>query len=105
MDRWDHLLFGFKYPADAYWRPVVAFLLLLVAAAPALFYMYLPRRMLILTALYPFVGYWLIWGGSLWVPVGVLASIIATTYVFRFVDPQHKLKIGGNSGSRLRCVL
>lgn len=86
VDRWDHLLFGFKYPADAYWRPVVAFLLLLVAAAPALFYMYLPRRMLILTALYPFVGYWLIWGGSLWVPIGVLASIIATAYVFRFVE-------------------
>ena len=86
VDRWDHLLFGFKYPADAYWRPVLAFLLLLVAAAPALFYMYLPRKMLILTALYPFVGFWLIWGGSLWVPVCVLMAIIATASVFKFVE-------------------
>ena len=44
VDRWDHLVFGFKYPADAYWRPLVAFVLLLVAAAPALFGKYLPQR-------------------------------------------------------------
>ena len=86
VDRWDHLVFGFKYPADAYWRPLVAFVLLLVAAAPALFGKYLPRKMLILTAIYPFVAYWLIWGGSLWLPVMVAASIIATAFVFRFVE-------------------
>ena len=86
VDRWDHLLFGFKYPADAYWRPLLAFVLLLGAAAPALFYMYLPRKMLFLTAMYPFIGYWLIWGGSLWVPVCVALAIVATIFVFRFVE-------------------
>ena len=96
VDRWDHLLFGFKYPADGYWRPLVAFVLLLGAAAPALFYMYLPRRLLILTALYPFVAYWLIWGGSLWVPVCVLLAIIATGFVFRVV---------GNLNLDLRRIL
>lgn len=86
VDRWDHLLFGFKYPQDAYWRPTVAFILLIAAAMPALFYMYVPRKFLLGTALYPFVAYWLVWGGSLWVPVFILAAIIATGFIFRFVE-------------------
>ena len=86
VDRWDHLLFGFKYPADAYWRPILAFVLLLGAAAPALFYMYVPRKFLLFTAAYPFLAYWLIWGGSLWVPILVAASIIATGLIFRTVE-------------------
>ena len=59
VDRWDHLLFGFQYPAEQYWRPTLAFVLMLGAAAPVLFYKYLPRGLLIGTMLYPFVGYWL----------------------------------------------
>ncbi|MEO0751735.1 MAG: amino acid ABC transporter permease [Pseudomonadota bacterium] len=86
VDRWDHLLFGFKYPATEYWRPTLAFVLLLVAAAPALFYKYIPRKALIFTALYPFIGFWLVWGGSLWVPLTILASIIATIFIFRVVE-------------------
>jgi general L-amino acid transport system permease protein len=86
VDRWDHLVFGFKYPQDAYWRPLVAFLLLLVAAAPALFGKIFPRKMLILTAIYPFLAYWLIWGGTLWLPVLVAGSIVATGLVFRLVE-------------------
>ena len=35
-ERWHQFLFGF-YPADAYWRPVLAFALLFVALAPILF--------------------------------------------------------------------
>jgi len=85
VDRWDHLVFGFKYPQDAYWRPLVAFLLLLVAAAPALFGKFLPRKMLILTAIYPFLAYWLIWGGTLWLPVMVAAAVVATGLVYKLV--------------------
>ena len=86
VDRWDHLLFGFKYPQDAYWRPTLAFILLIAAAMPALFYMYVPRKFLLGTALYPFIAYWLVWGGSLWVPLFILVAIIATGFVFRFVE-------------------
>ncbi|MDD9979168.1 MAG: amino acid ABC transporter permease [Boseongicola sp.] len=86
VDRWDHLLFGFKYPQDAYWRPTLAFILLIAAAMPALFYMYVPRKFLLGTAAYPFLAYWLIWGGSLWVPIVVAAAIIATGLVFRLVE-------------------
>ncbi|PTX57190.1 general L-amino acid transport system permease protein [Litoreibacter ponti] len=86
VDRWDHLMFGFKYPADAYWRPLVAFLVMLVAIAPVLFSKVFPRKMLILTALYPFLAFWLIWGGSLWVPLTILAAIIVTGMIFKFVE-------------------
>ncbi|MEM7472126.1 MAG: amino acid ABC transporter permease [Pseudomonadota bacterium] len=86
VDRWDHLLFGFKYPQTEYWRPTVAFILLLLAAAPALFYKYIPRKFLLFTALYPFIAFWLVWGGSLWVPVVILGAIIATMLSFRVVE-------------------
>ncbi|EPX76857.1 amino acid ABC transporter permease [Litoreibacter arenae] len=87
VDRWDHLLFGFKYPQDGYWRILLAFVLLMAAAAPALFQK-LPRKMLLFTALYPFLAYWLIWGGSLWMPVTLLALVIATGLVFQLVARQ-----------------
>ncbi len=86
VDRWDHLLFGFNYPQDAYWRPTLAFVLLILAAVPALFYMYVPSKFLIGTALYPFLAYWLLWGGTLWLPIAVLAAIILTGVVFRLVE-------------------
>lgn len=86
VDRWDHLLFGFKYPQAEYWRPTLAFVLLIVAILPVLFSNHFPRKMLILTGLYPFIAFWLIWGGSLWVPLFILASIFLTMAVFRAVE-------------------
>lgn len=84
VDRWDHLIFGFTYPPTGYWRIVLAFLLLLVAAAPALFAA-LPRKMLLFTAFYPFLAYWLIWGGSIWVSMTLLGIILASGYVYKLV--------------------
>lgn len=73
-ERWNQLLFGIAYPQDGYWRPTLAFILLFVAISPVLFSA-VPRKLLIVTALYPFVAFWLIWGGSLLVPVAALISI------------------------------
>ncbi|MFQ6549909.1 amino acid ABC transporter permease [Aestuariibius sp. 2305UL40-4] len=75
-ERWNQLLFGFGYPSDAYWRPALAFVLLFGAVAPILF-SDLPRRLLILTALYPFVAYWLIWGGTIVVPIVAILGFVA----------------------------
>ncbi|MGJ8545788.1 MAG: amino acid ABC transporter permease [Sulfitobacter sp.] len=80
-ERWNQLLFGFKYPPDQYWRPLLAFLVMIVAFAPVLFFD-LPRKLLIVTALFPFLGYWLLWGGSIWVPVAALAGVIAGYLVY-----------------------
>ncbi|MEP1535071.1 MAG: amino acid ABC transporter permease [Paracoccaceae bacterium] len=80
-ERWNQLLYGFKYPVDQYWRPNLAFVLMLVAIAPVLFFD-LPRKLLMFTALYPFLAYWLIWGGSIWVPVLVLLSLAAAFWAY-----------------------
>ena len=61
-ERFLQFVFGF-YPDDLRWRPVLTFVLLFVAIWPALFSS-APRKLLIFTALYPVLAYWLIWGGS-----------------------------------------
>ncbi len=80
-ERWNQLLYGFKYPVDQYWRPNVAFLLLFVAAAPVLFFD-LPRKLLAFTAVYPFIAYWLIWGGSVMVPLVAFLGFVAGYVIF-----------------------
>jgi general L-amino acid transport system permease protein len=71
-ERWNQFLFGF-YPADQYWRPVLTFVLLCGAVAPVLFAS-VPRRLFWLSAAFPVLAYWLIWGGSLWAPLATLAG-------------------------------
>lgn len=61
--RLDQFAYGF-YPAEARWRPNLAFVLLFVALAPILFdRLPLRRRMLYFSAAYPFIAGWLIHGG------------------------------------------
>jgi len=82
-ERWNQLLFGFKYPSELYWRPTLAFVLLFTAIAPVLFIKYLPRKLLIITGLYPFIAYWLVWGGSITVPVMALLGVLFGAFVYR----------------------
>ncbi|MFO7771251.1 MAG: amino acid ABC transporter permease [Roseovarius gahaiensis] len=84
-ERWNQLLFGFKYPSEAYWRPTLAFVLLVISIAPVLFSM-LPRKLLILTLLYPFVAFWLIWGGTILTPLMILLGFVAGYVAFRRVE-------------------
>ena len=80
-ERWNQLLFGIAYPQDGYWRPTLAFILLFVAAAPVLFGS-VPRQLLIVTVLYPFLAFWLIWGGSILVPLAALLSFVIGYVVY-----------------------
>ena len=59
--------------------------LLIVAVAPVLF-ANLPRRMLILTGLYPFIGFWLIWGGTIISPFMGLVGFIVAYMVFQRLE-------------------
>lgn len=85
-ERWNQLLFGFKYPVEEYWRPTLAFVLLFVAVAPLLFAMYVPREVLYFTALYPFIAFYLIWGGTILAPLFGLLGFIAAGIVFPRVE-------------------
>ena len=71
QERFPQLIYGFKYPSTEYWRPNWATILLLVALAPVLFRR-LPKRLLVFTVIYPFLAYWLIWGGSVLIPTVAL---------------------------------
>ena len=82
-ERWNQLLFGFKYPDELYWRPTLAFVLLFAAIAPVLFIKFLPKQLLIFTGLYPFIAYWLIWGGSIVVPIMALLGVLFGAFVYR----------------------
>jgi len=73
-DRFPQLMFGF-YPPEIYWRPILTFFMMIVALAPILFPA-APRKMLWFSAIFPFIGYWLLWGGSVWMPVTVLAGFV-----------------------------
>jgi general L-amino acid transport system permease protein len=83
-DRWVQLLFGF-YPDHLYWRPIAAFLLMGVALAPVLFSAYVPRRVLWFSAVYPVLMPWLLWGGSVWTPLLVLAGPVIGYYAYRYL--------------------
>ncbi|NJO37741.1 MAG: ABC transporter permease subunit [Rhizobiales bacterium] len=87
-ERWLQYTFGF-YPQELVWRPILAFVLMGAALAPVLFDR-VPRKLLILTVLFPFIAYWLIWGGSLWYVVGIILGPVIGWLAFDAVA-----KIGG----------
>ncbi len=119
-ERWHQFIFGF-YPSELYWRPVLAFGLLVAALAPVLFggqkrnlTMILAvvaafllvtlwmagaplvvfvlsmavvlgmiavaqagsGKLLWFTALYPALCFWLLWGGSIWLPVVAMLGFV-----------------------------
>jgi general L-amino acid transport system permease protein len=82
-ERWQQFLFGF-YPNNLYWRPTLAFVLLLVALAPLLV-SELPRRLVWFSIAYPGICFWLLWGGSLWVPILIYAGFVIGYVVHRAI--------------------
>ena len=54
----------------------------MIALAPVLFFD-LPRKLLAFTAVYPFIAFWLIWGGSILVPIVALLGFVAAGVVFQ----------------------
>ena len=81
-ERFPQLIYGFKYPPTEYWRPNLTVVLLLVALAPVLFRK-LPRQLLAFSLIYPFLAYWLIWGGTILVAVVAFLGFVGGVYCFR----------------------
>ncbi|MBC6407730.1 MAG: amino acid ABC transporter permease [Rhodobacteraceae bacterium] len=94
-ERWNQILFGFKYPTTEYWRPTVAFILLFFATAPVMFFD-LPRKLLIFTAIYPFLAFYLIWGGSIWAPIFAALGFVAGYMAYsQLVTRSFAASVGG----------
>ncbi|MCY4446373.1 MAG: amino acid ABC transporter permease [Rhodobacteraceae bacterium] len=91
-ERYLQLLYGF-YPSELYWRVNLTFILMLVALAPVLF-TNLPRILLAVTCLYPFLGYWLLWGGTVWTPVLTFAGLAAGIYLINILSRRYGLLLG-----------
>lgn len=85
-ERWPQFFFGF-YPSTEYWRPLLTFVLLFPALAPILFNK-VPQKALLFTLLYPFIGYWLIWGGSLGGPIATILGVAVAYGVYRALAAQ-----------------
>ena len=83
-ERWQQLVYGF-YPDEEIWRANLCFVLMLVAIAPVL-YDRVPRPLLWLTAAFPFLMVWLVWGGSVWGPIAVALGFVAGGIAFSFVE-------------------
>ncbi|MCA0845698.1 amino acid ABC transporter permease [Salipiger thiooxidans] len=84
-ERWQQLLFGF-YPPEHYWRPVLAFVLFLVAISPVLFSS-LPRKLLAFSVVTPFILFWLIWGGTIWGPICVALGFVIGWAIIHYAGP------------------
>jgi len=91
-DRFHQLIFGF-YPRDLYWRPILAFVLMFVAIAPVLFEG-LPKNILKFTMVYPFVAFWLLWGGSVWLPLMVVAGFVLGYIAFNIITKMASSLLG-----------
>jgi general L-amino acid transport system permease protein len=78
-ERWQQIFYGTFFPSTEYWRTHIAFVLLIIAVLPVLFDA-LPRKLLWLTAAYPFLMVWLIWGGSFWGPLSVAMGFVVAYF-------------------------
>ena len=84
QERFPQLIYGFKYPSTEYWRPNLATILLLVALAPVLFRR-LPKGLLVFSVIYPFLAYWLIWGGTILTPtVAFVGCCVGVAFYRKF---------------------
>ena len=89
-ERFWQLMYGF-YPTDlgpswlpAYWRPNLAFIMLFAAIAPVLFNG-LPKKMMLISVAFPFIAPWLLWGGSIWVPIMAFMGFVVGYFVYKMV--------------------
>lgn len=78
--RWHQLLFGY-YPSELYWRPILALIIFLAGLAPILF-SNASRKLLIVSAIAPFLCFWLLWGGSIWLPISAALGFVVGYIVY-----------------------
>ncbi|WP_106745970.1 amino acid ABC transporter permease [Yoonia maritima] len=82
--RWHQLVFGY-YPSELYWRPVLALLVFFVGIAPVLFPS-LPRKLFIVSMIAPFLCFWLLWGGSIWLPISIALGFGVGVVAFKLLS-------------------
>lgn len=103
VERFWQFVFGF-YPSELYWRPTLAMILLVVALYPVLVDT-APRQLLGLTAVYPLLGYFLIWGGTIWGPLAIVAGFVVGGLVFSKGGDVFKAIVGEAFGPLVTIIV
>jgi len=91
-ERFWQLMYGF-YPEHLYWRPNLALIMLFAAIAPVLFNG-LPKKMLLISVAFPFIAPWLLWGGTLWLPVMAFMGFVVGFLVHKVVSSSISSLVG-----------
>jgi general L-amino acid transport system permease protein len=91
-ERWTQLFFGF-YPSELFYRPVLAFIGLFIALAPVLFEG-APKKLLWFSAIFPFLCFWLIWGGSIWLPISIILGFVLAVVAYGIVSKAVNTLVG-----------
>lgn len=63
-----------------------------------------PKRLVYVTLLYPFLAFWLLWGGSIWKPVATLAGFGVMVLVYRLIQPRLGVVMGTATGFITACL-
>ncbi len=77
---------------------VAAFAVLLAIGIAA------PQHLFLFSILFPFVGYWLLWGGSVWRPVAVFAGFVLIVPVYRLLVGRLGTVVATAAGFLAACV-
>ncbi|WP_022704909.1 amino acid ABC transporter permease [Pseudorhodobacter ferrugineus] len=85
-----------------YWRPSLTFILMVAALVPVLFDA-IPRKALWFSAAFPFLAFWLLWGGSIWFPVFAMMGF-AVGYI-AFIALQRISSLAATVGAVLAPVI
>jgi len=95
-ERWKQFLFGF-YPSELYWRPILTFCLMLLSLVPILFSA-APRKLLWLSIAFPGLAFWLLWGGSIFVPLVAYAGFVVGWLLHQAVSARFSTLLGVIAG-------
>lgn len=63
-----------------------------------------PTRLLWVTAVYPFLAVWMLWGGPVWVPVMAMAGFGVLALVYRLLSPKLGVVMGTSLGFVAACI-
>lgn len=76
-------------PAAAVQHSVLATMVIVIGVLAVLWAVYLiaPAKLLWFTAVYPGLAFWLLWGGSVWLPVVALAGFAVGWVAYRLAQP------------------
>ena len=57
-----------------------------------------PKRLIWLTVAFPFLGFWLLWGGTIWGPMGAATGFVILALVFRASQARLGPVVGAGAG-------